>query len=356
MNRYKLFSIRFFQTSIFFLFLYGLVNFIIDPYQQFRISNFYDIYYGANERYLLPGLIKNEKYNDIVIGSSMVENFKISNVEEILNYNNVIKLPLEGATSLEINYILESVFKNKKEIKHILYGLDLFSFSGDINRTKIKPYPLYLYDENKLDKYQYLLNIDTLKECFMIPLRKFLKKNDLKYKYDNMFQWQHLYSDKDFTKQKLLNEWFSRDSKYKYNYLKRDYKLNNLINHFEKHIYPYIKLHPNTHFDIFFPPYSILTYKLMLEKSILDNSILFKIYLFKKLSSIKNVSLYDFQLDKNITETLSNYRDIGHYSQTNSLQILQNIQKGNHKVDDLIQYDKDLSLWKENIFNYEIKK
>jgi hypothetical protein len=356
MNHYKLFIIRFFQTSIFFLFLYGLVNYFIDPYQQFRISKFYDIYYGGNERYLVPGLIKNAKYNDVVIGSSMIENFKISNVEKILNYNNVIKLPLEGATSLEINYILQSVFNNKKEIKHILYGLDLFAFSGDINRTKIKPFPLYLYDKNKLNKYQYLLNIDTFKECFMIPLRKFLKKNDLKYKYDTMFQWQHLYSDKDFTKQKLLSEWFNRDSKYKYNYLKKDYKLDNLINHFEKHIYPYIKIHPNTHYDIFLPPYSVLTYKLMLEKGVFNNIILFKIYLFKKLSSVKNVNFYDFQLDKNITETLSNYRDIGHYSQGISLQILQKIQKNDYKVNDLIQYEKDLSLWKEDISNYEVKE
>ena len=80
---------------------------------------------------------------------------------------------------------------------------------------------------------------------------------------------------------------------------------------------------------MFFPPYSILTYKVWEEKESLNAILRFKKYVYDKLISLENVYLYDFQVAKDITHDLNNYKDITHYSQSISLWIIDQIYKNN---------------------------
>ena len=59
------------------------------------------------------------------------------------------------------------------------------------------------------------------------------------------------------------------------------------------------------------------------------NTILkFKEYMFNKLITLENVSLYDFQIAKEITHNLNNYKDLTHYSQNISFWIIDQISNG----------------------------
>ena len=68
----------------------------------------------------------------------------------------------------------------------------------------------------------------------------------------------------------------------------------------------------NIKFTIFYPPYSYLTYRDIKNKKWLDDAFGFKKYLIK--IKPKNLVVYDFQCVHKITQDLSNYRDITHYS------------------------------------------
>ena len=75
--------IKFLLLSILTLLTVGVINFLLDPFQQYRKANFYKPIYD-NERYLNPGLAKTYDYNQVIIGSSMTENFLLSDAKDIL--------------------------------------------------------------------------------------------------------------------------------------------------------------------------------------------------------------------------------------------------------------------------------
>jgi len=56
----------------------GLMNYIVDPFQQYR-KPWYNPYFPPQiERYLNPGLAKNYDYDSILIGTSQVETFNLN--------------------------------------------------------------------------------------------------------------------------------------------------------------------------------------------------------------------------------------------------------------------------------------
>lgn len=63
----------------------GGVNYLVDPFQQYRVKTFYPIAF-KNERYQNAGLAKNFNYDSLILGTSMTENFLIDKVENDLGF------------------------------------------------------------------------------------------------------------------------------------------------------------------------------------------------------------------------------------------------------------------------------
>ena len=53
------------------------INYIVDPFQQYRIATWYKVT-DKKQRNVIPGLAKNIAVETVIIGSSMVENFRVS--------------------------------------------------------------------------------------------------------------------------------------------------------------------------------------------------------------------------------------------------------------------------------------
>ncbi|OPA72654.1 hypothetical protein BB381_05530 [Campylobacter pinnipediorum subsp. caledonicus] len=73
----------FFVSCLFSIIFVAVVNYTVDPFQQFRIADKGRIKF-ENSRYLSSGLTKNYKLNSVVVGTSMTENFLINEVEDML--------------------------------------------------------------------------------------------------------------------------------------------------------------------------------------------------------------------------------------------------------------------------------
>ncbi len=97
----------------------ALINFIIDPFQQYRKAIFHKTIF-TKAYYLNAGLIKNHTYDSISLGSSMTENFILEEVSTYLNYEKPIKLPLRGGSIEEHSSILAAAIHTKKVIQYIL--------------------------------------------------------------------------------------------------------------------------------------------------------------------------------------------------------------------------------------------
>lgn len=327
------------------------INYILDPFQQYRKANFYKPMFD-NERYMNPGLTKTYTFTDVIIGSSMTENFILSDAKNILKFENPIKLCMSGISAHETNIMLGTAFKNNKNIRNVLYGIDFFSFYGKPSRlfNGDGSLPLYLYDDTFLNDYQYLLNIDTTKYFLNSLIEKRMSKHTQKFDFNRMYQWQHTNNITDFKEEKLLKMWAnSKFRKEKY-FIFDEMKLS-----FDINIISLIKNNPNINFYIYYPPYSVLAYKKIELENQLDEILAFKSYVYNQLKQFKNVKLYDFQVAKNITYNLDNYKDFNHHHQKINTWVLEQIKDSNYLISNNEDYNNQIKSFLFDIKNYKIK-
>jgi hypothetical protein len=106
---------------------------------------------------------------------------------------------------------------------------------------------------------------------------------------------------------------------------------------FERDAIGLIEKNPDIHFDIYFPPYSILHFVAIRDASRETLRIVYEFtaYISQRLAQFPNVSLYDFRVAKEVTYDLSNYADLTHHSPTVDLKVLSWLAEGKYIVDRL---------------------
>lgn len=332
----KQWIIKIFLFSTLSLLIMGIINFILDPFEQYRKTTLYKPMYD-NERYLSPGLAKTYDYKQVVIGSSMTENFVLSDIKNILGFSKPIKFCMSGATAYEMKIMLDSAYEHR-QIDTVIYGLDFFSFTGKATRlfNGDDSLPLYLYDNNLLNDYRYLVSFDTFK-FFVDSL--IMSKADQKFDFNRMFEWQHNVSESDFNGTDRVSEW-KKKTGFHTDYRKDEYSLKLMKENIDANLIPIIRNHPETTFYIFYPPYSILAFKDMQSQGWLSTIEQFKQYVFKQLIHYPNVKIYDFQASKEVTCSLDNYKDLLHYHQRINAWMLQQMKNENYLTRDNAQVQK----------------
>lgn len=298
-----------------FIFVSGLTTFIIDPLQHYRKASFYEVY-TFNQRYLAWGLLKNYEYDSMLLGSSMTENFKTDEMNDDLNIN-ILRVPFQGTSAYEESLLIEKGLLNKN-LKNIFLGLDFFSFRGDVNRIKYgeKSLPFYLMNDTFLDDFKYLLNIDVFFEKNI----KIIMSNYFGYKRSNLdfntfWNWDTNYK---YSKELCLQGYNHQVEK------KDQFKLEELKKSFNHNFLKHVEQNKDINFKVFFPPYSILSWKAWEKTGQLNNILEFKKYILNASLKYNNFKIYDFQIEKEVTHDLDNYFDASHYSsKTNTWMIKQ---------------------------------
>ena len=336
--------------SIFVLIFIGIINFIVDPYQQYRKTTLYKVPY-EDERELNAGLAKNFDYDSMVIGTSMAENFAIDDLKKILKWKKPIKLTMAGCSAYEQGIIMNTAFRHQK-VENVLLGVDFFSYYGDVYRYKHGEafFPKYLYDENILNDYKYLISSDTLRRSFRVL---FSKKEEKLYDYAKMYEWYSKTKQQDILKV-LYKKWQDRK---KFDNEAKPYEKTFAFmkQNFDFNIKPLLLSHKDTHFILFFPPYSILAYKVYEQRGELEDFIRFKLYLVQSLEKLINVEIYDFQYADEVTHNLKNYYDLYHYNHKINRWILEQIQQKRYLMD--LQKETELSQkFREEIKHFKVTK
>jgi hypothetical protein len=320
-----------------------LVNFTIDPYQQYRQAGFYGVYFSQEVgRYLNAGIAKNYDYRSVVLGTSHSANFRLSELREKILFNQPVKLIIAGASAYEQNITLGTAFESR-DIEAVLYGVDLSAFqAGATGFRRSQPdFPMYLYEENAHNRIKYLASMNTLFNGVASVRNSILNSGDLQYSYERMYEWQHA-KEKEFGRADILVAAWKKQTK---RLKKPAHGLSDFIDSFNRNILPHLKRHPDTDFVIFYPPYSMLKYELMEMQGILADYLSFKKYIYSAAKDLDNVKLYDFQAAKEISHDLTNYKDLTHYHQRVNSWMLEQIAAGQYRVDDssIEQYHFDLS-------------
>jgi hypothetical protein len=320
----KKFIILFAVITVIILGCVMTVNYIVDPFFQYRVK---DNSYILNPQFSDAGLIKNYDYNSIILGSSMVQNYDLDLLKKDSDLQP-LKLTLGGLNIKEAMAIDALIDKNK--INTYIINIDISSFAKDIQEEKNR-FPSYLFGDSPLDQIQYLLAYETTVRYTPVDIgvNMYLKnkdKNEISRTIKNKISIDKIGNFGDLA---IYNNVEKVKNEYLYGYAVSMVETENLDARLKENLdtfFSSIDIENNPTIDYIFvlPPYSALYWFHTKLKGYYSNYTDF-IYTFieetGKYNNVKIVCFYD--LDE-ITD-LNNYSDLTHFNPAISDKIVNNL-------------------------------
>lgn len=279
---------------------------VIDPLFQYHTPWFNMKPVISNERYQNAGIAKNFDFDNAIIGNSLSENFKVSDINDAFG-GTTVKLTASGSHTLDWTYILNLLNKKDKTVKNIILNMDPFIFQASY--TELKHYiPTYLYDNNYLNDVNYIFNFSIINDFtydFILSNTKNKIPDYNKFMlWDDSFKFGKDFVLRNYTRPEIKNEKVDIDG-FKSNVTEN---LNLLL--------PYIKDMKDTSFIFFFSPFSMIYWDSQIRQNLLDQKKQGYMTACEILSKYDNVVLYLWADDEmlSVMSNLENYLDESHYS------------------------------------------
>lgn len=267
-----------------------------------------------DERYQNNGIVRNFEYDAIVTGTSMVENFKTSEVDDIFNVNSV-KVPFAGAHFKEINDNLIIALESNPDVALILRCLDIghiivdkdAPFQGIADQGYI--YPHYLYDTNLINDVSYVLNKRILLKG-LDNIRYTVRGGNTSF--DNYSYWNDR-DEVEFGVSAVIQSYQRGKKVGQIRKLTAEEK-KIVIENINQNVMELAKNNPDVEIYLFFSPYSIVWWDIMNNSGAVDYYITAMEIIAEEALKYQNIKLFDFCNDFELVCDLNNYRDSMHYS------------------------------------------
>jgi len=226
----------------------------------------------------------------------------------------------------ERRLMLETTFGNRS-LRRVIAVLDFNEFAGgpDERQDVAGPLPRYLYDRNPFNDLPYLLSWDTLQKAWGIVTNdmheRFTSDADAPWFWGNVVR---------FGRDEVLRGLDLAHLNARYQQPQRS--LDGMRRSFEHNLLPLLRSHPETEFDIVWPPYSILVWVDFAQRDQLQVSLDFKRYVFEATRALPNVRIVDLQSEAAITHDLDRYDDIYHFDPGVNEWLIRVVCGGGHEV------------------------
>jgi len=315
--------------------LLGLIalNWLVDPLQFYRRAS-YPPFIIDQKRFQIPGIAKHYDYDAVVVGTSMSENIRVSDVRERFGWT-ILNLALQGGSAREQRLALEVALRTGK-LRHVLWDVNWEYLRGDPDWVADYDgtFPFYFYDENAGNEIgSYLWSVDTTKSSAKILLRRAGLKTYESRTPEEVFTW---FNRKQFGIESLRRSWKKYVTKSEVTYGRRagEYALSNLNGNFDRHFLEVIRQHPEVEFKLYFPPFSLAYYADLraANPQVFADLLANKRHIVQALESCPNAQIFDFQSEVAIVRNATNYCDLMHYSHTTTLQLLDDMRAGNRQA------------------------
>ena len=330
MNKNKKWCMLLGSFTVLTLMLAATIVIIIDPYMHYH-KPLDCLEYPMNsgdQRYINDGIIRQFEYDALIIGSSMTENFKTSQLNDLFGVN-AIKVCNAGDTYYNIKTNIEKAIEEQGDIKLVVTSLDINRLCDDPNhlRTDMGEYPTYLYDDYLYNDVEYVLNKDVLLEK-VYKVIKYTREGNKTTTFDEYCNWQN---NSVFGKEAVLAT-YDRLEKMPPNMEAQEQQQANIAPNVLQNIVKLAQENPNTEFYLFFPPYSIYYWDNIDRYSVVEWQIDNMKIATELLLECENIHIYSFFDEYEIISDLSNYKDMVHYSETYNEYILDWIAVGEHEL------------------------
>lgn len=256
----------------------------------------------SNERYEMAGLIRNEEYSSVVMGTSLAANYRASWFTEGLG-EKTLKITFPDGWISEFDTALRLAFRAKGDLDTVCFSLDPNIITRpDSSRTV--ELPGYLYDLNPLNEIEYLLSADT----YQLIGRNWLNGGegavtlDDAYVWDGEYIFSYGYALAGYPRPAVSDRLTPADA-----YLAAAEENLDVM-------CAWVEEHPDTCFKIWFPPYSILYWDKTTRDGTAEAVLTAVEYAGQRLLAYDNVELYSFLQSEEIITDLNNYTDHIHCS------------------------------------------
>ncbi len=329
MNAFK----RFVITSIMLSFvLLGCVIgllYVYDPLQLYHKPYFREITFSNDMRVQDKGIIKNYDFDSFILGTSMLENTAAKEADEKI-WGKWVNISMAGSAFDERAVILHYLFRQKPNVKHILYSLDIGGLIYDpVADTKKFD---FLYDENEINDLKIYLNQKYI-VCALLYSKstKCVGYDDL----ETLVNW----AKKERHNQNFggIQNWLPRQDifptlKNAIDKLKQMPDIHSFEtapftesieanqHYIEKNLLSLAKTYPNTQFHLVVPTYLRLQYRIE-EPAYYAKAKKVLQWLVQEVQVLPNVKIYGFD-DLDYADNIASYTDPTHYNvDMNSMQI-----------------------------------
>ena len=326
--------------------LAAVLNFVVDPLQLFRPAQFYRPMYSNDSRMQNAGLIRSQSFDTVFMGTSLAIHFRQSDIDRVIGGRS-LKLSMSGSTSHEQSFVLAAALE--RHPRRVIWQMDDWIFRDAPEVDSDIYLPVDLYRRNLKGIAEYLFSGATACESlFMLahstpPLERTMARLAsffaVTFPIDNPDQINVLEADftvgDHYNAGRAMAAFADDTSPERRASLADGYQYDSMVRNFERDTVELINRNPNTRFDIYFPPYSILQFVAMRDSSPTTLKIVydFTAYISQRLAQLPNVSLYDFRIAKEVTHNLNNYADTVHHSPEVDLKILSWIAERKFVVD-----------------------
>lgn len=318
------------------------VVYVVDPCLYYRIPDKWQPVFFS-ERYQAAGLAKNVPADTVVMGTSMAANYRASQVVEAFG-GTAVRITIPDGYLSEFDKVMGVLFRSQTP-ERILFGLDLNILVRDESGITTAM-PEYLYNENPVDDIKYLLNKDTLYYSAYVFFANGWNGGqtvDEGFTWDNGIWWNHATALANYDRPEPVAEPVPSGA---------------YLEHVDENlavVERWLRDHPDTEFDLFLPPYSILFWDKTARLGETDAMFAALERTCQVLLPYGNVKLYGFLMDREIVENLDQYCDYVHHSGAVCGQVLAKIAAG----EDLLteeNYRETLANWRAFVVDYDYEK
>lgn len=303
---------------------FALVTIVVDPYFHFHAPIKGIPYRLYEERYINDGIARHFEYNAIITGTSMTQNFKTSEFEELFDCS-AVKLPFAGGGYREISQNLQRAFAYNDHIEKVLWGLDGALLIKEPDYMGYEEYPTYLYDDFWWNDVNYVLNKAIMYHGTFNNISMMLR-GEQSTTFDAYSAWEGRTGFEAVIAGHGIREMEREDRGLSAEQRKM------VEDNIEENLCPVIEQNPDTTFYLFFTPYSIVRWDLWGREGSISAQIEAESIAAQRLLQYPNVELYCFYENMELVSDLDHYKDPLHYTAAINSQILEWIKAGEYRL------------------------
>lgn len=301
------------------------ITMFVDPFLHYHGGQKFLEYPLKDERYQNDGIARHYEYDSIITGTSMCQNFKCSEFNELWG-GNAIKIANSGASFHESGETIQRALSHNRGVKNVLCSLDGSRLNVPARFDEYEGYPVYLYDDNPFNDVNYLLNKEVLPKT--IAVLNYTRSGQKTTSMDAYGSWEQYAS---FGKESVLASFellAERDVESELD----EEAVSRIRENVTVNFVDLAKEHPDTAFYFFFPPYSICYWEALFRTKQMNAQLTAQKICAELLSAVENVQVYDFSYRTDITTNLDNYSDGLHYGGWINSRMLQMMAAGEGRL------------------------